>query len=67
MKNIECSCSDEKPFALIKCVELDPMSLHDQRELMRKESWIKNVMRIMEMDRTMAHDIFVKIALANSK
>ena len=63
-KTMECiNIPGEITFG--ECRDIRPLSLEERRELMEREKWINNVIRILGMPRWEAENTWVRIQIAN--
>lgn len=56
------SCSNDiKPLGEVKCGYIRPMDLDERRQLLERQKWISNVVRLLGMSQFEAERLWVKI------
>jgi hypothetical protein len=58
-------CSNIKPDLPVTCGFIRPLSVDERRQLLEREKWINNVIRILEMPKWDAENLWVRIQVAN--
>lgn len=59
------SCSNIKNRVTIRCGDIRPMSLEERRQLLERQTWISNVIRILHLPQWEAEYLWVKIQTEN--
>lgn len=59
------SCSDKIPPHKTKCGYIRPMDLETRRQLLERQSWIDNVVRIKGMSKEDAEHLWLRLKLNN--
>lgn len=59
-------CSNERHARpTLGCGDIRPMSLEERRSLLEREMWINNVVRILNMEKWEAENLWVRIQVEN--